>query len=186
MLSSITAIFPQAKRLRELAGSVIVKRFRGIVALCLGLIIVDLFVYALATTRAEARLVHQRERYRDLKKQYADAVLFRKQKEILKGLQSGIPTQKDVPILIRDLVQTAKRLNLAVGAITSDIPQPGSGGLAMLTFSVPVSGTYGGIKRFIHEIETSDRVIGIQDLKLEGEKGTVKLQMKLVTYIRSE
>lgn len=137
-------------------------------------------------TPAETRLAGQRERYRELKKQYADAVLFRKQKEILKGLRAGIPTQKDVPILIKELVQSARRLNLSVGAITSDIGQPGSGGLTMLTFAVPVAGSYGSVKRFIYEIETSDRMVGIQDLKLDGEKGTVKLQMKLITYIRGE
>jgi Tfp pilus assembly protein PilO len=51
---------------------------------------------------------------------------------------------------------------------------------------VPASGAYGNIKRFIYDIETSDRMIGIQDLKLDSEKGKVKLQMKLVTYISGE
>ncbi len=143
-------------------------------------------MYAFAVTPAGTRLVDEQKRYRELKKQYADAVLFRKQKEDLKGLQAGIPTQKDVPILIKELVQTARRLNLSVGAINSDIPQPGSGGLTMLTFMVPVSGPYGSVKRFIYDIETSDRMVGIQDLKLDSEKGSVKLQMKLVTYIRGE
>ena len=177
---------PQMDRLRELLGSAVIKRFRGIAALCLGLIVMDLLVYVLAVTPAESRLADQQGRYRELKKQYADAVLFREQKETLKGLQTGIPTQKDVPILIKELVQTARRLNLHVGAINSDIPQTGSGGLTMLTFAVPVSGSYGSIKRFIYDIETSDRVIGIQELKLDSEKGLVKLQMKLITYIRGE
>ncbi len=150
------------------------------------MIVFDILIYAFAVTPSEHRLMEQQGRYRELKKQYADAVLFRKQKETLRGLQAGISTQKDVPILIKELVQSARRLNLAVGAINSDIPQQGSGGLTMLTFSVPVSGAYGGIKRFIYDIETSDRMIGIQDLKLDSEKGTVKLQMKLVTYIKGE
>ncbi len=150
------------------------------------MIVLDVVVLAFAVTPAEHRLGEQQTRYRELKKQYADAVLFRKQKETLRGLQTGIPTQKDVPILIKELVQSARRLGLAVGAINSDIPQPGSGGLTMLTFSVPVSGAYGNIKRVIYDIETSDRVIGIQELKLSGEKGKVGLQMKLVTYIRGE
>ncbi len=143
-------------------------------------------MYILAIAPAEERLAGQQSRYRDLKKQYADAMLFRKQKESLKGLQAGIPTQKDVPILIKELVQSARRLGLSVGAINSDIPQAGGGGLTMLTFSVPVSGPYGGVKRFIYDIETSDRMVGIQDLKLDSEKGSVKLHMKLVTYIREE
>jgi hypothetical protein len=42
------------------------------------------------------------------------------------------------------------------------------------------------VKRFIFEVETSTRLVGIQDLKLASDKGRVKLQMKLVTYIRGD
>jgi Tfp pilus assembly protein PilO len=56
----------------------------------------------------------------------------------------------------------------------------------MLTFTFPASGAYADVKRFIYEVETSKRLVGIQDLKLSSEKGRVKLQMKLVTYIRGE
>jgi Tfp pilus assembly protein PilO len=112
--------------------------------------------------------------------------LFQKQKQHFAGLTAGIPAQKDVPLLIKDLVQAARRLHLSVEAINSDIPTPGSGGLTMLTFTFPASGAYADIKRFIYEVETSDRIVGIQDVKLATEKGRVKMQMKLVTYIRGE
>ena len=83
-------------------------------------------------------------------------------------------------------MQTARRVHLSVEAINSDIPTPGLGGLTMLTFTFPASGAYADIKRFIYEVETSDRIVGIQDVKLGSEKGRVRLQMKLVTYIRGE
>jgi hypothetical protein len=35
-------------------------------------------------------------------------------------------------------------------------------------------------------VETTDRLIGIQDLRFAAEKQDVKLDMKLVTYIREE
>ena len=110
----------------------------------------------------------------------------RNRNDYFAGLISGIPTQKDVPLLIKDLVQTARRLNLSVEAINSDIPTPARGGLTMLTFTFPASGAYADIKRFIYDVETSDRIVGIQDVKLGSEKGRVKMQMKLVTYIRGE
>jgi Tfp pilus assembly protein PilO len=110
---------------------------------------------------------------------------FQKQKRDLAGMKTGIQTQKDMPLLVRDLVQTARRLNLRVGPINYDIPKPGSGGLAMLTFSFPAEGRYPDIKRFIYETETSPRLVGIQKVELDAEKGWVKLQVKLVTYIKS-
>ena len=151
-----------------------------------GLVVLNLLVYGVVVAPAAKRFAGDQQQYRDLKKEHAEAVLFQKQKQLFAGLTSGIPAQKDVPLLIKDLVQTARRLKLSVDAINSDIPTPGSGGLTMLTFTVPASGAYADIKRFIYEVETSDRLVGIQDVKLTSEKGRVKLQMKLVTYIRGE
>lgn len=127
-------------------------------------------------------------KYSVLRKRHAEAVLFQKQKRQFAGIKAGIPTQKDMPLLVKDLVQSARRLNLKVGPINYDIPKPGSSELAMLTFSFPAEGGYPDIKRFIYETETSPRLVGIQDVKLdsEREKGSVKLQMKLITYIKSE
>jgi len=115
---------------------------------------------------------------------HAEAVLFKEQKPLFAGLLAGIPAQKDMPLLVKELEQMAKRLNLAVAAINYDIPQRESGELAMLSFSFPVEGRYPDIKRFIYEVETSGRIIGIQNVTMDSNQGRVKLQMKLLTYVR--
>ena len=155
-------------------------------AAVLALGVINLVGYLFLVVPAADRLAEQQGRYGALKRQYADALLFQKQKQALSGLEAGIPSQKDVPLLIKDLVQSANRLKLSVGAINSDIPTTGSGGLTLITFSVPVTGAYAGVKRFIFDVETTEKLIGIRDLKLDSEKGSVKLDMKLVTYIRGE
>jgi Tfp pilus assembly protein PilO len=176
----------QPERIRALAGSFATKRLRLAALLVFGLIVLNVLVYGVVAAPAARRLAAERQQYGELKKEYAEAVLFQKQKRLFAGLISGIPAQKDVPLLIKDLVQAARRLNLSVEAINSDIPTPVRGGLTMITFTFPASGAYADIKRFIYEVETSDRIVGIQDVKLGSEKGRVKLQMKLVTYIRGE
>ncbi len=172
--------------LRTLAGSPATKRLRTVAALCAGFIALNLLVYALAVAPAAEGLAKSRLQYADLKREHADAVLFQKQKQLFAGFLSDIPLQKDVPLLIKELMQTARRLNLSVDAVSSDIPTQGTGGLTMLTFTFPAAGAYPDVKRFIYEVETSSRLVGIQDLKLGAEKGRAKLQMKLVTYIRGE
>ena len=162
------------------------KRLRIIMALCAGLVVLNVLVYAFAVVPAAQRLAVSRQQYVELKREHADAVLFQKQKQAFAGLLAGIPTQKDVPLLIKELAQTARSLNLSMDAISSDIPTQAAGGLTMLTFTFPAEGTYPEVKRFIYEIETSSRLVGIQDLRLAAEKGRLKLQMKLVTYIRGE
>jgi Tfp pilus assembly protein PilO len=125
----------------------------------------------------EARLAELRQRH-------AEAVLFKEQKPLFARLLAGIPSQKDMPLLVKELVQMARKLNLSVAAISYDIPRRENGELAMLSFSFPVEGSYADVKRFIYEVETSDRLIGIQDVTLESEKGRVRLQMKLMIYVR--
>jgi Tfp pilus assembly protein PilO len=173
-------------RIRALAGSPATRRLRTVVLLGSGLIMINLIVYGALVAPSVRRLAADQQQYAELKKKHAEVVLFQKQKRLFAGLTAGIPAQKDVPLLIKDLVQTARRLHLSVEAVNSDIPTPGSGGLTMLTFSFPASGSYADIKRFIYEVETSDRIVGIQDVKMGSEKGHVKMQMKLVTYIRGE
>jgi len=176
----------QPERIRALAGSLATKRLRAVALLGCGLIVLNLLVYGVAVAPAAKKLAADRRQYGELKKEHAEAVLFQKQKRLFAGFTAGIPAQKDVPLLIKDLVQAARRLNLSVEAINSDIPTPGRGGLTMLTFTFPASGAYADIKRFLYEVETSDRIVGIQDVKLSSEKGRVRLQMKLVTYIRGD
>lgn len=162
------------------------KRLRIGIVLCAVLFCADLMVYALLVSPSQGRLQALETRFAELRKRRTEAILFEKQKQELAGIKQGIPTQKDMPLLVKDLVQTARRLNLSVSSITYDMPKRSGEELAMLSFLFPADGRYGDIRRFIHEVETSDRLVGIQDVKLEQDRGRVKLQMKLVTYIKGQ
>jgi Tfp pilus assembly protein PilO len=148
------------------------------------LVCINLLLYFFLIAPSEAWLRTGEAKSVELRMRRAEALAFKGQKPLVAGLLAGIPAQKDMPLLVKELEQMAKRLNLSVTAINYDIPQRESGELAMLTFSFPVEGRYPDIKRFIYEVETSGRLIGIQDVKLESDKGRVKLQMKLMTYVR--
>jgi Tfp pilus assembly protein PilO len=176
----------QPERLRRQFAGPAGKRLRTATVLVIAAALLNVLIYTIAVAPAAGRLGAEQGRLAGLKRQFADALLFQKQKQALAGLNQGILTQKDVPLLIKDLVQMARRQNLAVGTINSDIPLPSNDELTMITFTVPVSGSYSRIKRYIYDVETTDRLIGIQDLRFAAEKQDVKLDMKLVTYIREE
>jgi Tfp pilus assembly protein PilO len=142
-------------------------------------------LYAVLVAPAAARLTSWEKKYAELRKRRTEAILFQKQKQAVTGLKAGIPAQKDMPLLVKEFVQAARRLNLTVAAVTYDIPKGGGEDIAMLSFSFPVEGRYPDVKRFIYEVEISDRLVGIQDVEMDADKGRVKLQMKLVTYIKS-
>lgn len=163
------------------------KRLRTASLLCAGLLFADLLLYYVLIAPAAGGLSARELQYAELRKRRTEAVLFEKQKQALAGLRAGMPAQKDMPLLVKDLVLTARRLNLKVGPINYDIPKRSGEEIALLSFSFPAEGKYGDIKRFIYEVETSTRLVGIQDVKLESDRGgRVKLQMKLLTYIKAQ
>ncbi len=148
------------------------------------LVLADLLVSFVLVSPSAARLRAGEMKYAELRKQHAEAVLFKKQKSLFAGIMAGVPAQKDMPLLVKEFVQKARRLDLKVASVNYDIPKRGSGELAMLSFSFPVEGRYPDIKRFIYDVETSDRIVGIEDLKLDSDQGRVKLNMKLMTYVK--
>jgi len=160
------------------------RQLRTIATVFAVLVCINLAIYFIFIAPSTARLKTAAAASAELRMRHAEAVLFNEQKPLFAGLLTGIPGQKDMPLLVKELEQLAKRLNLAVAAINYDIPRRESGELAMLSFSFPVEGRYPDIKRFIYEVETSGRVIGIQDVNLASDKGSVKLMMKLMTYVR--
>lgn len=162
------------------------KRLRTMTLVCAGLLCADLLLYAILLAPSQGSLRASETRYAELRKRRAEAVLFEKHKGDFAGIKAGIPTQKDMPLLVKELVQTARRLGLSVSSITYDIPKRSGEELAILSFSFPSEGKYPDVKRFIYELETSGRLVGIQDLKLEEANGRVNVQMKLLTYVKGQ
>ena len=162
------------------------KRLRTAILGFVALLCLDLLLYAFLAFPSGGGLAEREARYSQLKKLRTEAILFQKQHKELAGLKAGIPEQKDMPLLVKDLVQEARKLNLVVSPISYDIPKRSGNELVMLAFTFPAEGRYADIKRFIYEVETSDRLVGIQDMKLDSNEGRVKLGLKLVTYVKGQ
>ena len=161
------------------------KQLRTVAIVIAVLICTDLLLYAFFIAPSAAWLKTGAAKSAELRMRHAEAVLFNEQKPLFADLLAGIPAQKDMPLLMKELEQMAKRLKLAVASVNYDIPRRESGELAMLSFSFPVEGRYPDLKRFVYEVETSGRLIGIQDVGLEaGTKGRINMQLKLMTYVR--
>ncbi len=151
-----------------------------------GFLALDGILFGALVLPSSARLADWEAKYREQRKRRADAILFKQQKSSVSGVIAGVPAQKDMPLLVKDLVQSARRLHLSISSVKYDIPRRASGELAMLTFSFPAEGKYADIKRFIYEVETSDRLVGIETLNMDSDKGIVKLEMKLLTYVKGQ
>jgi Tfp pilus assembly protein PilO len=162
------------------------KRLRAAALVFTVLVVLDLLLYGVFIAPSAAWLDTWEAKYGELRRRHAEAVLFKNQKSSFTGIMSGIPAQKDMPLIVKDLVQTARRLNLSVSSVKYDIPKRASGELAMLAFSFPAEGRYADLKQFVYDVETSDRLVGIQDMKMDSDQGKVKMEMKLLTYIKEQ
>ena len=82
--------------------------------------------------------------YAELRKRYAEALCSRSRRRPSPGIKAGISSQRDMPLLVKELVQTAREAEAVQAAVSYDIPLPGGGGLTMLSFSFPAEGAYPG------------------------------------------
>ncbi len=151
---------------------------------CACLVSANLLLYAVLVAPAAARLSAGEAKAAELRRRHAEGILFKQQKASFAGVKAGMLSQKDMPILVKELAQTARRRGLSVGSITYDMAGSSGEDFVPLTFSFPAEGRYADIKRFVYDVETADRLVGIQGLRLASEKSRVKLEMKLITYIR--
>jgi Tfp pilus assembly protein PilO len=146
------------------------KKLRSAAMVLAGLVLANALVYLTMVSPSSARLAAGEARHAELRKRHAEAVLFKKQKTLFAVIMEGVPSQKDMPLLVKEFVQSARGLNLTVASVNYDMPKRGSGELAMLAFSFPTEGRYPDIKRFIYTVETSDRLIGTRPVA-GGAKG---------------
>ncbi len=160
------------------------RRIRAAVVIFAGLLVLDGILFGALVSPTASRLADWEAKYREQRKRRTEAILFKQQKSSVSGAIAGVPAQKDMPLLVKDLVQRARRLNLRVSSVKYDIPKRASGEFALLAFSFPAEGRYADIKRFVYEVETSDRLVGIESMKMDSDKGMVKLEMKLLTYVK--
>lgn len=112
-------------------------------------------------------------------------------KDDLQRFRSALPVTRHFSDLLGDLYGLAADCNLGITQIgfkPKEMPEEDILSYA-LTFSV--TGTYGEIKRFIHGLEASPRIVVIDKISLraddQGENGNaVGLNIQLTTYFRQE
>ncbi len=105
--------------------------------------------------------------------------------DLVKFHQS-IPDYLEFTGLIEELLVLSSRARLNITRISYSSVQLKESELLQLELNFNVAGDYAQIKRFIHSLEQSTRLISIKQIGLQGEddKG-VNLRLKLETYFRS-
>jgi Tfp pilus assembly protein PilO len=84
--------------------------------------------------------------------------------------------------------QLAQKCSLRVERVTS-LPKPQSdSGLVKFLYRASLSGEYGNIRRFIHELETAPEFLVLENVDLrqsESENRALNVEMEIATYYRA-
>lgn len=105
----------------------------------------------------------------------------------LKGVYGELPRWEDFTRVMGEVYNKAERLNLVINSISYQSSPVKGSGLVQVTVSMPVTGSYAEIKRFVYDLETSPRFFIIENLSLgsgKGEKGDISLNLTISAHFK--
>lgn len=100
----------------------------------------------------------------------------------------AIPHRENFTNLIREIFSLAEKSGLAIDMVDYRPEKVKERDILLYSLNFSVVGDYGQIKKFIHRIEQSKRLIMIDEVGLKGESGgggSVSLHIRLSTLFRT-
>ncbi|MCK4536524.1 MAG: type 4a pilus biogenesis protein PilO [Desulfuromonadales bacterium] len=143
----------------------------------------------------EALFIQKQTEVRRLVKQQSSASespeqIFLRAGQDLEAFYRALPEHREFTSLVDELMTLASMSGLHLTQIAYNPEQLKEMELLRYTISFTVGGDYGQIKKFIHTLEQSPRVMAIRDILLHHEAGSrqpgVRLRLNLETYFSSE
>jgi type IV pilus assembly protein PilO len=111
---------------------------------------------------------------------------FRTNTEDLQAFWKAIPPREQFSELIREIFSISGEAGLTIERISYEPKMEEN--LLRYALSFSVAGNYGQIKKFIHYLEQSPRIIAIEELALSGKDASegeaVSLRVRLSTYFK--
>ncbi|MHB1397591.1 MAG: type 4a pilus biogenesis protein PilO [Trichloromonadaceae bacterium] len=168
----------------------------------LGLLLLNLTVYFLMVYWVtpwvgglERRFIEQQAQVRQTQQGLAalatPQTIFRRGQSDLQSFRDQVPLRSEFPALMSDLYLLAREAGLDIERITYDPKIPTEAELLRYGLVFAVAGDYGQVKRFVHSLEQSSRLIAIEEIALsagENEQGqsSVLLRLRLSTYFKAD
>lgn len=107
-------------------------------------------------------------------------------REQLLKFRKMLPERSQYLGIIKALYKTAKDDHMKTSSVGASVRENMPGEIVDVSFSLPVSGSYTDIRKFIYDIETSPYFINIGSLTLSGvENSNISLTIGLSTYLRT-
>jgi type IV pilus assembly protein PilO len=118
------------------------------------------------------------------------AEIYRHGATDLQTFRAAIPVKGEFPELLGEVFSLAGRAGLAIDQVGYQPREVEGQALLRYGLAFSVRGDYGQLKRFIHALEQSQRLITIDGLTLSGGRdpgeAPVELRLQLATFFRTD
>jgi len=167
--------------------------------LILALGLVNLFLYGVhlngilpSRQSLEQRLSAEKSRLAELRKQQAEGAQTATELERLvrdmRSFEQQVPPRSRFSDLLEELFRLADEAGLHIGQVGFEPEELPRTGYLRYSLNYAVTGEYRQLKKFIHALESSPRLMSLDSIGLRSagrEKGIV-LSLKMTTYFRRE
>lgn len=170
---------------------------RGLLLVLLGLLLANLALYAALDLQLVPRIADQERLFiqrqaevRQLLHNQGEGAgspeqLFVLALQDLAQFREEIPDYREFTGLIEELLVLAGRANLDITQISYQPEELPKSDLLRYDLSFNVTGEYEQVKKFIHALEQSERLLAIRQIGLQGAPVEgVSLRVRLETYFR--
>lgn len=142
----------------------------------------------LSQTEKEMALLQQQSRRNDV---VAPQQAYEQGVKDYERFRTLLPSLRNFSALIGDLYHLAEQCNLEISQIGYTQKELPDSGLLAYALKFSLIGTYDELKRFVHGLEESKRLVVIEQMTLNAAKGEddnalVSLSLSLTTYFGTE
>ncbi len=137
-------------------------------------------------TEQENRLLDLQRRIRALQQETQSSGGMLTALREVEEFGQGYPLQAELVSLVGRLTKEASALRLQVPSVSYRPEEVKEAGLTKVTLTMGVQGSYGGIRRYLYELEGLRRHLVIERLSIRDSKGTaeIEVQLQLALYVR--
>ena len=175
-------------------------RVNRIVPLCLvGLVGINIILFAFLTYRLEGQAsaiqtefirlqAEERRTQSGREDSESPVVIYTRGVADLQKFRQAIPAKSELSGLVDELFSLANRAGLKINSVQYDAKNDPKQELLLYKIKYQVTGTYKQIKKMVHMIEQSGRLITIDELSLDSAKKgkSVSLSLALETFFRTD
>jgi Tfp pilus assembly protein PilO len=145
---------------------------------------------SLKASGLETRLQDNRRTMKAKQDQYRHYASFGRGKEQLESFKKMLPASSDYTGILREVFKMAKEDGVksnSISAVKKESAQNQDEDIVQISFSMPVTGKYKDVRKFIHDMESSSLFLNIDNLGLDSNEqtGEIAVTLGLTTYARS-